>query len=252
MLEICADSAACAVAAVEAGAGRIELCAGMSEGGITPSAGLIELCRERLSVPLHVMLRPRGGDFVYDRGEIDVMRRDLAIIREVGAEGVVLGILRPDGRVDVEATRRLVEEARPLTVTFHRAFDLSRDAHEAIDDLMAAGADRVLSSGRARTALQGMDVLATMVRRAGDALVVMAGGGVRANVVADLVKHTGVTEVHARPVERHLSGGYHNMDVVLGGLVSAGGLPERDVIDRSAVAALRQALDAVGGKEGDE
>ena len=152
---------------------------------------------------------------------------------------------------------RLLHRVKALSPTTARAIadhfgELAKLQRVSIDDLMAAGADRVLSSGRARTALQGMDVLATMVRRAGDALVVMAGGGVRANVVADLVKHTGVTEVHARPVERHLSGGYHNMDVVLGGLVSAGGLPERDVIDRSAVAALRQALDAVGGKEGDE
>lgn len=249
LLEICVDSAACALAALHAGAGRIELCAGMSEGGTTPSAGLIELCRERVSAPLHVMLRPRGGDFVYDRLEVEVMRRDLAIIRKIGVEGVVLGVLRSDGRVDVEATRRLVEAARPLSVTFHRAFDAARDADEAIDDLIAAGVDRVLSSGRARTATQGRDVLARMVGRAGEKLVVMAGGGVRANGVADLVEHTGVTEVHARPVERRRSGGYHNVDVCIGASGVGGSPPELEVIDPSAVAALRRALDEVGEKE---
>lgn len=246
LLEICVDSFSCAVTAVRAGADRIELCAGMGVGGTTPPAGLIRRCREAVTVPLHVMVRPRGGDFVNGPAEIEWMLSEIDFIRTAGADGVVIGVLAEDGRVDAGSMERLIEASRPLSVTFHRAFDATRDADEALDALLRLGVDRVLSSGRARSAVEGSATLARMVNRAGDRLVVMAGGGVRAAGVPRLLRETGVSEVHARPVERRAWRGYHNKEADLESAASAQGYPGHDVIDAEAVRRLRGALDAMG------
>ena len=245
LLEICVDSLSCAVAAARAGADRIELCSDMSVGGTTPSAGLIRRCRDALAVPLHVMVRPRGGDFVHDPAEIEVMAAEIDFIRETGADGVVLGALTADGRVDVPNVERLIEASGPLSVTFHRAFDGARDADEALDALLGLGVDRVLSSGRARSALEGSATLARMVNRAGDRLVVMAGGGARADGVPELIARTGVTEVHARPVERRAWRGYHNPEADLESAATSHRPSGHDAIDAGAVRRLRIALDGV-------
>jgi copper homeostasis protein len=190
------------MAAERGGAGRIELCDALYDGGTTPSAGTIALCRERASVPIHVLVRPRGGDFLYSDAEIDVMRRDIAFARELGADGVVIGALQRDGRVDARRTAHLVERARPMRVTFHRAFDLTRDADEALDVLIDAGVDIVLTSGRAPTAVEGASRIAAFVRRARGRIGVLAGGGITAENVARVVEETGVREVHARGAVR--------------------------------------------------
>ncbi len=198
LFESCIDSSPAAEASARGGAGRVELCARLDVGGTTPDAGLIARCVAAVAIPVFVMIRPRGGGFVFDGGEIAAMEADLAMAIAAGAHGVVFGALRPDGTIDVEVMRRLIDRARPLPVTCHKALDATRDPLEGLDALLALGVDRVLTSGGADTAAVGAATIARMVARAGDALVVMAGGGVRADNVAALVQQTGVREVHAR------------------------------------------------------
>jgi copper homeostasis protein len=202
LVEACVDTVASAVAAEAGGAGRIELCANLVEGGTTPSAGTIALARERLGIPLFVIVRPRGGDFLHDADEVEAMRRDVEAARRLGADGVVIGALAADGRVDEATTRALVDAARPMRVTFHRAFDAARDAGEALETLAALGVDRVLTSGGAPSALEGAAALRALVRQAGDRLVVLAGGGLTPATVGAVVAASGVREVHVRGAER--------------------------------------------------
>lgn len=202
LVEVAVDTIESARAAEAGGAGRIELCTGLVEGGTTPSAGMIAVCREELGIPVTVLIRPRSGDFVYTGEELDVMRRNIAFARDMGVHGVALGALLPDGTVDVERTRALVEDANPLSVTFHRAFDFTRDAEEALEAVIRAGVSRVLTSGRAATALDGVSTLSQLVRQAGDRLTVIAAGGITEDNVRRLVQATLVREVHVRAAER--------------------------------------------------
>jgi copper homeostasis protein len=198
ILEACVDSVESALAAQAGGAHRIELCEDLLEGGTTPSAGMIEVCRERLQIPVHVLIRPRGGDFVYSDVEIEVMQRDIALARRLGARGVVYGALHPDGSVDVERTKSLLGVSRPLSVTFHRAFDFTPDADAALDTLIGLGIDRVLTSGQAPTAVEGTRTLARLVTRGAGRIRIMAGGGLTEENLAGVVASTGVPEVHVR------------------------------------------------------
>lgn len=196
--EVCVETAAGVRSALAAGANRVELCANLAVGGLTPSAGLIDWAVEtaggRLGV--HVLVRPRAGGFVYDGDEQDIMARDIRVARAAGADGVVIGALTPDATVDAALTARLIALARPLSVTFHRAFDETTDPVAALDDVLALGADRLLTSGGAATALEGAPVLGELVRRAAGTIVVMAGGGVTEYTAADIVRRTGVGELH--------------------------------------------------------
>ena len=176
----------------------MELCDALFDGGTTPSAGMIAACKDVVSIPVFVMIRPRGGGFVYSEAERDVMRRDVVAARELGADGVVIGGLRADGIVDLALVRSLIEAAQELPVTFHRAFDLTPSLAESLDSLADAGVQRVLSAGGASTAVDGATALAELVRQAGSRLVVMAGGGVREENVRTLVSLSGVREVHVR------------------------------------------------------
>jgi copper homeostasis protein len=197
VIEICVDSVASAMAAERGGAARVELCSDLSEGGITPSAGLIELVRERISIGLQVMIRPRAGNFCYSPDEFETMQRDILVARRIGADGVVFGILTSDGGVDVQRTKLLAEMARPLNVTFHRAFDMSCDLMRALNDICAAGVNRVLTSGGEQSAVQGIDRLAALVKTSSGRIAVMAGGGVREHNIASIVEQTGVREIHS-------------------------------------------------------
>ena len=198
MLEACVDSVESALSAQAGGADRVELCDNLLEGGTTPSAGLIAACCERLRIPVHVLVRPRGGDFVYSEVELDVMRRDIAVARQHGARGVVIGVLLPDGAIDIPRTRALVAAARPLSVTFHRAFDFTVDPDQALDDLMALGVDRLLTSGQAPIAALGAGILARLVRRAAGRIAIAAAGGLSEENIVQVVERTGVPEVHVR------------------------------------------------------
>ena len=197
-MEACVDSVASAMAAERGGAHRLELCDALFDGGTTPSAGMIAACKEAVSIPVFVMIRPRGGGFVYTNAERDVMRRDVIIARELGADGVVIGGLLPNGAIDRLLVGLMVEGARELPVTFHRAFDLAPDLLAALESLIEAGVQRVLTAGGAATAAEGAAALATLVRHAGSRLTVMAGGGVREQNVRELVSVSGVREVHVR------------------------------------------------------
>ena len=198
LVEACVDSVESAQAAERGGAGRLELCDALFDGGTTPSAGMIAACREAVSIPLFVIIRPRGGGFVYSEPELDVMRRDIVAARALGADGVVVGALRPDGTVHAEATRLLVDAAGDMPVSFHRAFDFAPDLGAALETLIACRVARVLSSGGAATALAGVPKLAGLVRQAAGRIVVMAGGSIREENVGQIVDATGVREVHVR------------------------------------------------------
>ena len=196
-VEIATYSAHSALAAEAGGAHRVELFSSPLEGGITPSEGLIALVRERLKIPLHVIIRPRGGDFCYSQAELDVMLRDIAVSKRIGVDGVVLGVLTPEGSVDVELTRQLVEAARPISVTFHRAIDMCRDLPAALKQVILCGADRVLTSGGAASACEGIPVLKSLVEQSPNHITVMAAGGIRPENVKGLIQQTGIREVHA-------------------------------------------------------
>ncbi|HEX6812930.1 MAG TPA: copper homeostasis protein CutC [Planctomycetota bacterium] len=196
LVEVVVENVAGAIAAAAAGALRLELCQGLGEGGLTPSLGLFEAVRAAVKVPVFAMVRPRGGDFLYERSELDVMRRDLQHLKAAGADGIVSGALLASGQLDEALMRELIAAAAPLPFTCHRAFDLCADPARAIEALVALGAARVLTSGQSASAPAGAACIKACVDRAGARLCVMAGAGVRDDNVRDLVAATGVREVH--------------------------------------------------------
>lgn len=197
LLEVAANSVASAVAAQAGGAGRVELCAALEVGGLTPSHAQIALARERLRIPLYVLIRPRAGDFVYDDDECATMLRDIEACVGLGCDGVVIGMLDEDGQVDRNRCAELLSAARGLGATFHRAIDVSRDPLHALEDIVALGCERVLSSGARPAAPLGAGLLREMVLRAGGRISVMPGAGIDAGNVAALRAQTGAREFHA-------------------------------------------------------
>jgi len=197
LLEICAYNIQSCLVAERAGAARIELCADPDVGGTTPSYGLIKYALEHLSIPVFPMIRPRGGNFVYDAHELAIMKQDIITCRELGCKGIATGILLPDGTIDVENMTELVRLAYPMEVTCHKAFDRTPDAAQALDAVIAAGCSRVLTSGLCATALDGAAVLAQLQVLAAGRIIIMPGGGVRSSNIAQLVKETGATEFHS-------------------------------------------------------
>lgn len=197
--EVCVESADGVRAAAAAGADRIELCANLAVGGTTPAVGLIERAvraARAAGMATHVLIRPRGGDFIYSADDEDVMTRDIRAAKEAGADGVVVGALTPSGAVDVPLTARLISVARPLSVTFHRAFDETANPAAAFTDVLELGADRLLTSGGAPTALEGADMIKSLTVRGDGRIIVMAGGGVTEDTAAQVVRRAGVRELH--------------------------------------------------------
>jgi len=218
ILEVCVDSVEAAIAAQEGGADRVELCANLLEGGTTPSAGTIRLARKSIDIGLNVIIRPRGGDFCYSDVEFEVMKLDVELAKKLGANGVVFGILNEDGSVDTERTGTLVELACPLSVTFHRAFDMSRAPYEALEHLIRLGIGRILTSGRDLSALEGLDLITELVQKADNRIIVMPGGGITERNIEKIIEQSGVKEVHvAAPVSVESRMKYRNVQCFMGG-----------------------------------
>ena len=199
--EICANSVESCLAAQEGGADRVELCAGISEGGTTPSYGEIKLARKLLTkTKLHVIIRPRGGDFLYTPLELERMEEDIRICRDLGVDGVVFGCLTEEGEVDKEANRRLVELARPMSVTFHRAFDRTADPMKALEDIISLGCNRILTSGQQPKAIDGINLLAQLEKKLKEyplpPIQLLAGSGVNEDNIRQIFDATGIHEYH--------------------------------------------------------
>ena len=197
MVEVCANGVESCIAAQEGGADRVELCAGIPEGGTTPSYGEIKVARRVLTTTrLHVIIRPRGGDFLYTDLEVERMAEDIAICRELGVDGVVFGCLNADGTFDIEKNRYLMECSRGMSVTCHRAFDRAVNPEQALEDVIALGFDRILTSGQQPKAEQGIDLLARLHRQAAGRIILMAGSGVTERNIRRIREATGLTEFH--------------------------------------------------------
>lgn len=242
-LEVCAYSLESCRAAKEAGANRVELCTAMYDGGTTPSAAMIRMARRITGgMELYVMIRPRGGDFLYSEEEFFQMQEEIRFVKEVGVDGVVLGILQADGRVDCERTARLVKLASPLKVTFHRAFDMTCNSREALEDVIECGCFRILTSGMHNTALEGMRVLRELVEQAYGRIQIMAGSGVNATN-ARLLQGTGVDALHMSGKSvRDSAMTFRNPQIFMGGVP---GIPEYEIA-YSDKRKIREVVDILG------
>lgn len=219
-IEICANSVASCIAAQQGGAHRVELCAGIPEGGTTPSYGMIQQARQNINIKLHVIIRPRGGDFLYNTIEQQIMQQDIAVARQLGADGVVFGCLTPDGQIDTQANQQLIDAASGLSVTFHRAFDMCSDPHQALEQLIALRFDRVLTSGQEATAPQGIPLLKKLVQQADNRIIILPGCGVNEANIAQIAAETGACEFHMSARSKQESNmTYRNNRVSMGGTV---------------------------------
>lgn len=242
IIEVCANSAASCVTAEQGGAARVELCAGIPEGGTTPSYGEMVTARRAIGIQMNVIIRPRGGDFLYTPAEMQAMLLDIEAAKAAGADGVVFGCLRADGTIDIERNRQLKEAAGNLSTTFHRAFDVCRDPFTALEEIIALGFDRILTSGQEASAPQGAALLAELVRRADGRIIIMPGCGVNEHNVAELARATGAQEFHMSARHRVESGMvYRNERVSMGGTVTVEEFA-RDLTDPQRVAQSIEAL----------
>ena len=215
--EICANSVASCKAAQEGGADRVELCAGIPEGGTTPSYGMIATARKSINIGLNVIIRPRGGDFLYSEDEIQEMIEDIRTAKSLGADGLVFGCLKADGSVDMEVMKRLMDEAGDTPVTFHRAFDHCSDPYQALEDIISCGCCRILTSGCRPTALEGAELLAELVKRAEDRIIIMPGCGIKEGNIAEIARLSGAREFHFSARESVESGMiFRNPQVAMG------------------------------------
>ena len=242
VLEMCVDSLDSAVTAARGGADRVELCSDLMEGGITPSSGLIQAVRAAIDIELYVMIRPRGGDALYSDNEIELMALDILEAKRLGCDGVVLGTLTADGQVDIARTEKLVKLASPMGVTFHRAIDMTPNLPKACKDVLATGAQRILTSGGKQTARLGVEQIAQMVEIARGKIAIMAGSGIDAHNVAKVARASGVTEFHASLRKRKDSPvTYRKDDVHMGNQKNAEFI--RYQLLEEDVKALRRAVD---------
>jgi copper homeostasis protein len=219
IIEICATNIQSAIAAQKGGAKRIEFCDNLYEGGTTPSYAAIKLAMEKLDIQVNVMIRPRGSDFCYDDHEFEIMKEDIRMCKQLGVNGVVFGILLPNGNVDTQRTKELVELSRPLSVTFHRAFDLTPDPVKALEDIINCGVDRLLTAGQQNKAPDGMELIAQLVKQANRRIVIMPGSGLNEHNIKAFRDFTGATEFHMtgrKPIDSKMV--YRKDGIYMGGL----------------------------------
>jgi copper homeostasis protein len=196
LIEVCAAHYQSALAAQIGGAKRVELCDNLFEGGTTPSLGLIKYAKSQLSIRLMVMIRPRGSDFCYSEEEFEIMNEDIRICKELGVFGVVFGILLPDGNVDVERTRQLVELAKPMNITFHRAFDMTRDPFRSLEEIIDLKIDRILTAGQKNKVPDGINLIKQLIKKAGNRIVIMPGSGITEQNIREIRDETEAMEFH--------------------------------------------------------
>lgn len=219
-IEICTNSVTSCLEAQKGGAHRVELCAGIPEGGTTPSYGEIVVARELLDIKLNIIVRPRGGDFLYSEVEHKTMLRDIEIAKELGVDGVVFGCLNADGTIDMARNRELVAAAKGMNVTFHRAFDMCKDPFESLEQIIALGCHRILTSGQQPTAIEGIKLLTELVAKADNRIIIMPGSGVNEDNIAVLAEETKAKEFHfsaREPIKSNME--YRNPDLKMGGTV---------------------------------
>jgi len=195
-IEVCCGSAQSAINAQLGGAHRVELCQNLEAGGTTPSAGEILLARKQLTIDINVLIRPRDGDFLYSENELEIIRQDIQFCKNAGVDGVVFGFLTVDGEIDQEITKEMMALARPMSVTFHRAFDVCRNPKTTLEQLIDIGVDRLLTSGHAPTAMEGQVLIKELVQQAGPYLIIMPGSGIREHNILELMELTQAREFH--------------------------------------------------------
>ncbi|MBI9055002.1 MAG: copper homeostasis protein CutC [Bacteroidales bacterium] len=196
-LEVCANSVESAIMAQKGGAHRVELCDNIYEGGTTPSYGSILIARETLNIDLNIIIRPRGGDFYYSDLEFEIMKKDVEFAKQVGVDGVVIGLLNTDGNIDKKRTAELVKLANPMSVTFHRAFDVCNDPFQALEDIINCGCNRILTSGQKNKAFDGIVLIRTLVEKANDRIIIMSGSGINEDNISEIHHKTDANEFHA-------------------------------------------------------
>ncbi len=235
ILEVCANSIQSAINAQEAGAHRVELCENLTQGGTTPSYGFLSQTRKLLNIKLNVLIRPRTGDFHYSDLEFDIIKEDIKVAKDLGADGIVCGILTPNGDVDIERTKILVELAKPMSFTFHRAFDFTNDPFKALEDIISTGADRVLTSGQQPTAIQGEHLIRELVKQGNGKIIIMPGGGVNADIIEYLLE-TGASEFHMSGVSSIESKmNFRKFGMTLGNLDTDYKIQESNIVKIKAV-----------------
>jgi len=198
ILEVCVNSAISAIEARKGGADRVELCENMHDGGTTPSTGTIRFTRKAIDIGLFVMIRPRGGDFLYSEAEFEIMKEDIRVAKKLGVDGMVFGILLPDGRIDKERMKVLADLSRPMSVTCHRAFDMTEDPFLALDELIGIGIDRILTSGQKTSAAEGTGLIKELIEKSSGRIIIMPGGGVKEYNINRLIRETGAKEIHVQ------------------------------------------------------
>jgi copper homeostasis protein len=220
-IEVVVYSLESAFATQSGGADRIELCDNLSEGGTTPSIGIINTVKQNLNIPVHIMIRPRGGDFLYSSHEFEAMKTDIEYCKKLKVDGVVFGILNADAGIDKNRCMELVMLAKPMSVTFHRAFDMCRNFSQALEDIIDCGFNRILTSGGKQNAIDGTDQIASLIGQAGNRIIIMPGGGVRKENILELYKKSGAKEFHVSARKNILSSmQYHNTEIKMGSSLS--------------------------------
>ena len=235
MLEIAVFNIGSAIAAAAAGADRLELCENPQEGGTTPSYGCLKLVREKIRIPVFPIIRPRGGDFLYSDAEFEVMIHDVRLCKELGFEGIVIGLLLPDGNIDIPRTKKLVDLAYPLEVSFHRAFDRCADPFKGLEDVIEAGCSRILTSGQVPNAMDGKDLIRQLVEKAADRIIIMPGSGVRSSNIKELADYTGAVELHSSARKNEASAMQFNQPGMKENM-------EQTNVDRDEIRRMKQAL----------
>jgi copper homeostasis protein len=244
VLEICVDSVESAIASQAGGAQRVELCSDLNEGGITPSLGLIQAVRKHVDIQVFAMVRPRGGDSFYTSYEYDVMKSDVIHLKDLKADGIVVGMLDEDGRVDVQRTRELVQLAHPMQVTFHRAFDMSANLNESLQQVIETGAHRILTSGGVQTVSQGAERIIQLIDAARGQISIMVGGGIRQENIRKIAMRTKATEFHCSlRIKTQSPVKFQNLSLKLGSV--ANDEFARYVVLEENVRGLRDTLDKI-------